>query len=149
MFDKVRFVVGATTWSEEGMATGITDIQLTEAGKAQVRQLCNWGKGRVRGSACSWCQQFLENRVGLRIGSLTDSNGSAAEDEQCHKGWHGGLLPTLPMDLIRIHNPLAPYGNSRLPDVTTSSPSRLEKNCTPRGLREGCPGPWPDIDISK
>jgi hypothetical protein len=41
------------------------------------------------------------------------------------------------------------YGNSRLPDVTTSSPSRLEKNYTPRGLREGCPGPWPDIDISK
>ncbi|CAF3487293.1 unnamed protein product [Fusarium graminearum] len=53
----------------------------------------------------------------------------------------------MPMDLIRIHSPLASYRNRRSPDVTTSSPSRLEKNCTPRGLREGCPRPWPDIDI--
>jgi hypothetical protein len=59
------------------------------------------------------------------------------------------IWATMPMDLIRIHSPLASYGNRRSPDVTTSSPSRLEKNCTPRGLREGCPGPWPDIDISK
>lgn len=48
LFDNVRVVVGATTWSEEGRATGITDVELIETGRAQVKKMAATFVGSAR-----------------------------------------------------------------------------------------------------